>query len=274
MPLPNWGQLEKSQVDPEKINEAIDAGITDHNNDPDSHVEAGQSLQSHKAAEIIDHRAQSIVTDKLRDKNVTAEKITYTNKNILVCGFESLDCWYQIKQGIGAQILNHLGAVRLDTGSAVNNVTALSGEFDFFIFRGTTDKNPFFKITAVIPQKDLGDFFVGMFDINPWAATSLVGFMWSKADQKLYAYTKAPGFPEQKDEITDVDVESENDYAFESLELGAKIIFYVNGEIKKIVERPGFSVDSDFGPVIGIRNQNADENVEFDAGSLYLYQDK
>jgi hypothetical protein len=65
MPLPNWGNLEKSQTDPEKIEEAIERMIRDHNNDPNAHLEEGQSLQSHRAAEIIDHRARSVLRDKL-----------------------------------------------------------------------------------------------------------------------------------------------------------------------------------------------------------------
>lgn len=62
---PVWGQLAKSAIDPEKIEEAIARLIQDHNDDPEAHLGAGQSLQSHKASEIIDHLARSIITDKI-----------------------------------------------------------------------------------------------------------------------------------------------------------------------------------------------------------------
>ena len=67
-----WGDLPKSQEDPTTVDQEIDAKIQNHLDDPDAHLEAGQSLQSHKASEIIDHLARSIVTDKIAHGAVTA----------------------------------------------------------------------------------------------------------------------------------------------------------------------------------------------------------
>jgi len=61
-----WGMLPKSQEDNSTIDEEIDSKIQDHLDDPDAHIEENQSLQSHKASEIIDHLAESIVNDKLK----------------------------------------------------------------------------------------------------------------------------------------------------------------------------------------------------------------
>jgi len=72
----NWYLLPKSQVDNETIEEAIARLIAEHEADEESHLGTGESLQSHKAAEIIDHLASSIVEDKLRDEAVTGRKIT------------------------------------------------------------------------------------------------------------------------------------------------------------------------------------------------------
>lgn len=66
---PVWGLLAKSLSDAQLISEAIDSAITAHNDDPDAHLGAGQSLQSHRAAEIIDHEAASIVPDKFNSSN-------------------------------------------------------------------------------------------------------------------------------------------------------------------------------------------------------------
>ena len=60
-----WGNLVKSAVSSEKIEEAISRMIQDHENDENAHVEIGESLYSHKASEIIDHIAQSIIADKV-----------------------------------------------------------------------------------------------------------------------------------------------------------------------------------------------------------------
>lgn len=74
--LPNWGMLEKSQVDDQTVDEAVAAAITAHLDDEAAHVGVGQSLQSHAASVIIDHLASSIVEDKLASGCVTTNKIT------------------------------------------------------------------------------------------------------------------------------------------------------------------------------------------------------
>ncbi len=60
-----WGMVPKSQSNPDTIDDQIAADIVAHNADESAHLAAGQSLQSHKAAEIIDHIAGSVVRDKL-----------------------------------------------------------------------------------------------------------------------------------------------------------------------------------------------------------------
>jgi len=65
--METWEAVSKNQDDPEKIEEAITRNIGDHLDDPNAHVETGQSLQSHKAAKVIDHLARSIVGDKINN---------------------------------------------------------------------------------------------------------------------------------------------------------------------------------------------------------------
>lgn len=64
MALPLWGELEKAQDDSTKIEAFIDAKIIEHENDPEAHLGAGESLEMHKTEEIIDHPATSIIPDK------------------------------------------------------------------------------------------------------------------------------------------------------------------------------------------------------------------
>lgn len=66
MALPLWGQLEKSTDDPQTIEEAIDAAIAAHNEESDAHLGLGQSLESHKSEDVIDHPPESVLPDKLR----------------------------------------------------------------------------------------------------------------------------------------------------------------------------------------------------------------
>lgn len=65
MTLPLWGQLEKSSIDDETIEEAVERIIAEHNDDPEAHVQAGGSLEAHKADDVIDHPAESVLADKL-----------------------------------------------------------------------------------------------------------------------------------------------------------------------------------------------------------------
>lgn len=76
MSEPTWGMLAKNQEDNETIEQAIDRLIEAHLADSNAHLEEGESLQSHRASEIIDHLATSIVEDKIKDGEVTGPKIT------------------------------------------------------------------------------------------------------------------------------------------------------------------------------------------------------
>ena len=89
-----WGLLAKSLEDPETIEEAIDRIVAAHNDDESAHLEAGQSLQSHKASEIIDHAVASIVADKISG-----------TEGLIFHSFESLDNY----QKSGAGIYNSIG---------------------------------------------------------------------------------------------------------------------------------------------------------------------
>lgn len=75
MANPVWGMLEKAQDDDETIEQAIARLILEHEQDEESHLGVGESLQSHKAAVIIDHLAASIIQDKIKDGEITNVKI-------------------------------------------------------------------------------------------------------------------------------------------------------------------------------------------------------
>lgn len=92
-----WGNLTRTVNDPTVIDQAIAEAVDAHNDNPDAHLEAGQALESHRASEIMDHRAESVVNDKLAyttrrynaivnpdvdsDFDTLAEAITYCKAN-------------------------------------------------------------------------------------------------------------------------------------------------------------------------------------------------
>lgn len=60
-----WSNLAKAVNDATTIDEALATAVQAHDDDPNAHLEAGQALTTHRAAEIIDHLAESVVNDKI-----------------------------------------------------------------------------------------------------------------------------------------------------------------------------------------------------------------
>jgi hypothetical protein len=114
MAVLNWGDLTKNQEDPETIEQAIARLIVAHNDDEEAHLNAGQSLQSHKASEIIDHLALSIVADKIGDGQIDIEKLT-AEKEIVISALESLDCWMHNISGP-----SEIGSLIMQTSNVIN----------------------------------------------------------------------------------------------------------------------------------------------------------
>jgi len=92
MSIEVWGQLPKAQDDAQTIQEAIDASILAHEEDPASHLGTGKSLENHKTNGTIDHPASSIVPDKFSNNQPTYQEFFagssshYTEGNVLQSG--------------------------------------------------------------------------------------------------------------------------------------------------------------------------------------------
>ncbi len=82
MSVETWGQLDESAESDRKIADAINDAIAEHNNDPNSHIGAGQSLEQHRQNEVLDHPAGSVMADK-----TTAAEL------IIQGAFKSLSHW-------------------------------------------------------------------------------------------------------------------------------------------------------------------------------------
>ena len=59
-----WGQLPKAQDNDDTIDDAIAAAIAAHESDAEAHLGEGESLEAHRAFDIVDHPAGSVLTDK------------------------------------------------------------------------------------------------------------------------------------------------------------------------------------------------------------------
>jgi len=218
-----WGELAKSQIDPEKIEEAIQRLIAEHNADPEAHLGSGGSLQSHKAAEIIDHLIASVVADKIRDGEIDLKKLVADRYMMITC-FESADGWNSIDYeygGIDFRIFETMLYTYAVDGAWVEFAAEPSVAFPVVNFA----KSPFFQTTIACAQNHDQEFYVtvGRRDHN--------AFGFKIKDNHLYAYWCRNMVP-YTFEIEGVDITVYNVYrAFLDSEAG-KIYFFVNGDLK------------------------------------------
>jgi hypothetical protein len=112
-----WGMLPKAQYDSTTIDEAVTAAIAAHNDDPDAHMAAGQSIDVHRANTVIDHPQGSVVGDK------------YTNHDFTITpDFSSVANGYFVSTG---GIFYSLAGVRFETGGTSGTTKTLraSGQY-------------------------------------------------------------------------------------------------------------------------------------------------
>jgi len=121
-----WEHLAKNSEDSETIEEAIQRIVDEHNDDSEAHLNEGQSLQSHKASDIIDHLAKSIITDKIAKFTIDAKHFV-ANRFWLLSMYENTDQWDTITQGNG-DIDPIFGGIRLRSGSTTNNYSFIGTE--------------------------------------------------------------------------------------------------------------------------------------------------
>lgn len=108
--LPNWGSLTKSTTDSSTIDDAIAAAVDAHEADASAHLGAGASLAAHKAYEVIDHPAGSVVGDKFQRTH--SVNIDYNGQGgILKYGNATFD----------------MGGVTVYTTAVANNVSTIYG---------------------------------------------------------------------------------------------------------------------------------------------------
>lgn len=256
MSVINWGLLQKSLIDNETIEQAINRLIAEHEADPESHLGAGESLQSHRASEIIDHLALSIVADKIKYGEITPDKFFLYNSRFLYTSFESIDGWQQSVGGSGV-ITHKFGGVYLVTGSTypsyaslyVSSVIANYPNFSknpYFITRGQ-----FFDNVNQIAYIFLGDCYVDLYN----------GFGFKIVNGTLYAIVlkTVNGEPvEYLHEITGVDILNPHVYKA-IMTFGSKIEFFVD-DVLKYTETTYFPDESETGQFFCFQIQNSVAN--------------
>lgn len=115
MSVINWSELTKSQDDSETIEQAITRLIEDHNDDAQAHLGEGQSLETHRQNEVIDHPEGSVVNDKIPLDSINILQYGGKEMNYYEI-FENTTDWIKT----GGTITAVLGRLRLSTGTTIN----------------------------------------------------------------------------------------------------------------------------------------------------------
>lgn len=223
-----WGELAKSQIDPEKIEGAISRMIQEHNNDEEAHVGPGQSLQSHKASEVIDHRVGSIVSDIIKDKEVIIPKIGW-DRYLFQSSFESLAGFTLIQDGSGGSAVLGGGGCRIAVGNSIGNQTklllvGLNMVIDMV-------KDPAFQCRlSYIDEANDDDVGVAVGPSDIFIAKPEgFGFVWKGNEKKMYCFC-GDGNNLYKNEIIGYNEEEEHILSAEVVGGGAEVLFYVDGD--------------------------------------------
>lgn len=72
---PIWNNLHKTLDDQTTIEEAIDAAVGTHNDDPQAHLDVNQAVEVHRDNNVADHPAESVLNDKIHHEARSATAI-------------------------------------------------------------------------------------------------------------------------------------------------------------------------------------------------------
>lgn len=215
-----WGTLAKSQIDPQTVDEAIAAAIAAHEADTSAHVDVGESLYSHKASEVIDHVARSVVADKF--------SIGLFSNDFNIWPMISLDAF-----DVSAyfQLLN-LGSVILTTSNVLNNILYMQClESNLSLADFTKDiyweQTVMFGGTNTPPYDYEGFFGMGL------DSEMYLGFWFTETGLSSFTYsTETEGGSGQ--EITGISPDTYYNLAIKFYH-GVRAEFYVDGVLRSTV---------------------------------------
>lgn len=252
MTLPLWGQQQKSQDDPETIEQAIDRIVDEHNAAPESHLGSGESLESHKTDEMVDHPAGSIAIDKLAQARV------------IVSAFESIDGWITFDTGSGA-VIHDFANLRLSTGTTSGSIVIIYATPSAWVAFDTS-KQFFWKTTLRFTSDTNQEARFGIGALGGGDGLSGAGFR--VVDGVLYGYTEDDEVV-NSNAISGVDITQWNVYEVRYYPITETFEFYVNGTLGASEIR-SFSVTQEDNVALFSLKNTAAEAKRIDTSDLLI----
>lgn len=241
---PVWGLLAKAQDDPETIEEAIVRLITAHEADAGAHTGAGESLETHKDQNVIDHKAGSV----LADKDTMTEFVIKDD-------LKSLDGW-NITGNIdnadwpGVALYVEWTVVNKSSMDVQSTVPAQFFDTNFDMMFQVTAK---FDLSFALYEAWLGMAIDGILPIDGF------GFIFEDGVTKaMFAITNNR---EISGAITN-DETVEHVYRAQYNALAEEATFYIDGVLVATLDKPVGAGNLDIGGSMGIElTQNNDGNL-------------
>jgi len=212
MSVVNWGMLTKNVDDNETIEQAIDRIVGEHNDNEDAHLGTGQSLQSHKASEIIDHLARSVYQDKFA-----------YDRFLIKTNWETIDAWYHDT----LTNIHSPGFLELDAG-AVNSFHGylLASGGELWEYSAYTSRHPYFLTNLLTYDNTHQTFYFGMIGEEHDS-----GFGFKIVDSSLYAVYYTTGNVEHTSLISGVTITNLHRYSC-NIDADENLNFYVDDVLK------------------------------------------
>lgn len=220
MAIQTWGSLQKSSTDDETIEQAIARLIAEHNNDPESHLAVGQSLEAHKSADIIDHPPASVVADKFNAGDVTINT-----------QFESIDSW----STTGDVAISDHNGIGLTVDYGVTNTSRLYSAMYIpnYIFDDAFDMQFETSFIWIGSNKHL---YAWLGFLNGYTDTA-TGFGFQIRDGVLYSYLRRNSTTD-KTSLGSVDIEVGHILKAVYSESDQEVKYYVDGTLVDTMDVP------------------------------------
>ena len=254
-----WQNLPKAQDNTETIEQAIARIIADHNNDTEAHLGDNQSLSSHRASEIIDHEANSIVTDKILEYQITPNKTTIAAK-LYFSNFADYSLW--TKYVSGGSIFGGLAYALLYVPGTIGKIarlSAVSSEYE----AGSIGES--YRHTSVVRfyfDFPTYDIFIGMGTIS----TAHCGF--EILNGVISAYNKSQSGTVTRQTIVGIDILQTNIYKVQVRDAN-HADYYINNVL--VAQLSGITIDKPIAMALYQLKNNGEDDQNMIITQIEFY---
>jgi hypothetical protein len=230
MTVVTWAMLPKSQIDNETIEQAIERLIIAHEENPNSHLGVGESIDVHRKTEIVDHLAGSVLNDKFTMKEFSYSTDFKDLINYETFGWTSVDLFSLI----------------LETDFGDNNKSFAYLQF----YRPSpyldTRKDLLIQFVSQVDQSNTnGKIYLGLNTTNTITGNEFIGFERINGVTKAIVKTDTSTISSS---AISVDMANPHLYRVQYIHGQLKYYFYIDGQIVAEISKTNGDIITEGGP--------------------------